>query len=287
MSSLDTWLEGRGPVRLGCAASLGLGLFFIFAWAPHPWGWHGIDQYHTLALQLARGERFQTTDVPWGYAYFLAAFYRLFGERLWIPLVAQAILNATAPLIAYHLVASLLDRKTAAVTALLVGALSFNTIYASTQSSDSVCTVLFLLGTLAAVRSLQDASWRMAALAGLAFGLASQLRPNLIAFPLVWALMYLWRPLVTQADGRRPGDFSRRWSTPAIIVLLALAVDVPWIVRNYRLTREFIPTSTHGSVQLWYGTLQVGPYLNSRAHNPASLFEAPAFDYVSLDRVPI
>src|SRR6266850_2128200 len=259
MSSLDTWLQGRGPVRLGCALSLGLGLFFIFAWAPHPWGWHGIDQYHTLALQLARGEPFQTTDVPWGYAYFLAAFYRMFGERLWIPLVAQAILNAAAPLIAYHLVASLLDRKTAAVTALLVGVLSFNTIYVSTQSSDSVCTVLFLLGTLAAVKSTQHPSWRMAALAGLAFGLASQLRPNLIAFPVVWALMYLWRTTNGPSENQRislepvapspvaqPLSAARRplaglkaratsgrrpWSTPLIIVLVALAVDVPWIVR--------------------------------------------------------
>ena len=36
----------------------------------------------------------------------------------------------------------------------------------------------------------------------------------------------------------------------------------------------FLPTSTHGGVQLWYGTLQVGPYLESRAHNPRSIFDS-------------
>ena len=30
-----------------------------------------------------------------------------------------------------------------------------------------------------------------------------------------------------------------------------------------------LPTSVHGGVQLWYGTLQVGPYLHSRALQPA------------------
>jgi hypothetical protein len=40
-------------------------------------------------------------------------------------------------------------------------------------------------------------------------------------------------------------------------------------------------------VQLWYGTLQVGPYLHSRAYNPRSLFDAPAFEYTSLENVPI
>jgi hypothetical protein len=56
----------------------------------------------------------------------------------------------------------------------------------------------------------------------------------------------------------------------------------PWIVRNYRLTGTILPTSTHGGVQLWYGSLQVGPYLESRAYNPRSIFEASSFDYTSM-----
>ena len=64
-------------------------------------------------------------------------------------------------------------------------------------------------------------------------------------------------------------------------------MSVPWIVHNYRLTGELIPTSTHGGVQLWYGTLQTGAYLDSRAHNPRSFFEAPAFDYTSLAGQPL
>src|SRR5712692_1227388 len=85
-------------VYAACAASLALGLIFIFALAPHPWGWEGFDHYHDLALALAQGREFPTLERPWGYAYFLAAFYRVFGDRPWIPLVAQAAINAAVPL---------------------------------------------------------------------------------------------------------------------------------------------------------------------------------------------
>jgi hypothetical protein len=84
-----------GPAAVYAAGlcSVAIALVFIFIKAPHPWGWEGLDHYHDLGLLLARGESFPTTDVPWGYAYFLAPFYRLFGDRPWIPLVAQALLN--------------------------------------------------------------------------------------------------------------------------------------------------------------------------------------------------
>ena len=48
-----------------------------------------------------------------------------------------------------------------------------------------------------------------------------------------------------------------------------------------------MPTSTHGGIQLWYGTLQVGPYLESRAHNPRSIFDSSPLPYTSLTEAPI
>jgi hypothetical protein len=39
--------------------------------------------------------------VPWGYPYFLAPFYRAFEDRPWVPLLAQAALNAFVPLLNY------------------------------------------------------------------------------------------------------------------------------------------------------------------------------------------
>jgi hypothetical protein len=40
-------------VYAASAASLLIGLFFIFVWTPLPWGWKGIDGYDAIALGLA------------------------------------------------------------------------------------------------------------------------------------------------------------------------------------------------------------------------------------------
>ena len=266
----------RGPFTLACAISLALGLFFIFVWAPHPWGWGGFDHYHEIAIDLARGRPFPTMEVPWAYAYFLAAFYRAFGVHPWIPLIVQAALNALTPLLVFAVADAWVNRRTAVVAALLTGALSFNTVYASTESSDALCTVIFMAAIFMFVRGLQRRRVAWFCAAGLLAGAAPQFRPNLILLPFLLAGFGL------VVDRTR-----RRVAEAGALVACAAAILMPWVVRNYRLTGTVLPTSIHGGVQLWYGTLQVGPYLHSRAYNPRSIFDAPAFDYTSLDNVPI
>src|SRR5687768_15882945 len=102
--SVLRWLDSPLAPWWASATSLVIGLVFAFVRAPHPWGWEGIDQYHELAQALARGEPFGTTDVPWGYAYFVAFFYAIFGPHAWLPVLAQVIANAAAPLLLYRLV---------------------------------------------------------------------------------------------------------------------------------------------------------------------------------------
>ncbi len=268
---------GRWPVYVGGAAAFATALVFIFVWAPHPWGWAGFDGYQTFGLTLARGGAFATVDQPWGYAYFLAWFYKLFGDRPVAPLLAQAVLNALLPWLVYEFAGSEFDRRVAAVAALLTGFLCLNTVYASTQSSDSVCTVIFMTGVVlfARARRRHDNGW-LYGLAGLLFGVAPQFRPNLILVPLVLAA-FLVAQRRTRASLRGGG----------IVIAASLVTLMPWIVRNARLTGEIMPTSTHSGVQLWYGTLQTGPYLTSRAHNPRAVFETGVFPYTSLDRVPL
>src|SRR5688500_14154576 len=170
-ASVARILDTRRTVAAASISTLALGYFFIFVWAPHPWSWQGIDAYHELAKALARGEPFQTTDVPWGYAYYAAFFYWLFGERIWIPLVVQATLNGAVPFLLYWLVEPLAGRRVAVLAALIAGVFSFNTIYASTQSSDTICTVLFLTGLLCFARGVRAAELGAFAASGVLFGL--------------------------------------------------------------------------------------------------------------------
>lgn len=257
--------------------SLALGLFFTFVWAPHPWGWQGIDTYHELARALARGESFPTTDVPWGYAYYATAFYWLFGERLWAPLLGQVIANAFVPILLYRLTLPLSNHRIAALASLIVGIFSFNTIYASTEASDAICTVLFLCGLVTFSKGWRLSSLPVFLFSGLLFGFAPQFRPNLVLLPGVMAAVYvLWSRFSLRAIGHA-----------VAFGVVVLVLQLPWIVRNYQLTGLFLPTSTHGGIQLWYGTLQVGPYLESRAHNSRFHFASSAFAYTSLVNRPI
>lgn len=270
-------LDRPGLVWMACAASFAIGLFFLFVWSPLPWGWEGIDFYNDRAIRLAAGLPFETTDVPWGYAYYVALFYAVFGNHPWIPLVAQVALNALVPLLLHRLVLPLMGARVAALSALMAGLFSFNTVYASTQSSDCLSTVLFLASLLLFSRGHLAGSALAFAASGLIAGLVPQFRPNLILFPPLLAAIYAIR---------------RRLARPAlanasIYLLVAGLALSPWIIRNYRLTNTFMPTSTHGGVQLWYGTLQVGPYLESRADNPRSAFESSAFAYTSLSGLPL
>lgn len=269
-------MDSHWTVYAACAISLALGLFFIFVWAPHPWGWEGFDHYHEIAIDLARGRPFPTMEVPWAYAYFLAAFYRAFGVHPWIPLVVQAALNALVPLLVFVLARAWCNRRTAVLAAVLTGIFSFNTIYASTESSDAVCTVIFLTTVVVFTRALGRRGLAWFAATGVLAGIAPQFRPNLILVPLLLAGYALWTECTR-----------RRLVQAALLLACAGAVLMPWVVRNYRLTGMVLPTSVHGGVQLWYGTLQVGPSLRSRAYNLRSVFESSVFDYTSLDRVPI
>lgn len=269
---LDASLASPRLPAVASLVSLALGLVFVFVWAPHPWGWFGIDQYHQIAIDLANGQPFPTIDVPWGYGYFLAFFFWLFGPTPAPALVAQVVLNALIPLLVYRIASREFDTRVAAVATCLVAVLSFNTIYASTEASDSVCTFLFMLMLWTFVEARHGERWTMYVATGALLGLATQFRPNLLVLPAGLAAFHM---------------VSRRFAWRAIgqgvvLGLVAAALLAPWVLRNYRLAGEFIPTSTHGGVQLWYGSLETGPYLTSRAHNPRRLFETPAFDYTSL-----
>ena len=272
--ALQRWLDSPRTTAYASLTTLAIGLFFVFVWAPHPWSWRGIDQYDELARALARGEPFGTTDVPWGYAYFVAAFYSLFPGSPWAAVTAQVFINALVPWLLFLLARPAVGPRVAALAAWITAIFSFNTIYASTQTSDSICTVLFLTSLLCFVHGHKTSrTWAFVA-AGALSGLTPQFRPNMILLPVIVVAGYaFWRP-----------RSRRRVLHCGVFLLAMLAMLTPWMIRNYRYTGTIQPTSTHSGVQLWYGTLQVGPYLESRAHNPRSIFASAAFDYTSLER---
>jgi hypothetical protein len=262
------WWDSPRWVWLACGFSLCVGLAFTFVRAPHPWGWNGFDHYNDLARVLAHGGAYPTFDRMWGYPYFLALFYRVFGEHPWIPITVQVVLNALIPWLIYGEVRRRIDARTATVAALLIGVFSFNTVYASTQASEALCAVLYVASVVAFCRAQDRPSAARFALAGVLAGLTLSVRPNLLLAPALLLLVDL--------------ATARRRRLPRHVLAFGLAVLViwtPWVARNYRLSGRFIPATTHGGIVLWIASLQVGPYAENWTANPRAFLEASPFDY--------
>src|SRR5688572_3273507 len=276
--TLQRWLDSPRVTVLAPLTTLAIGLFFVFVWAPHPWGWRGIDQYDALAKELALGQPFSTTDVPWGYTYYLAIFYRFFGDHTWAPVTGQVFINALTPLLLFMLAKPAVGHRIAALAAWITAIFSFNTVYASTQSSDAICTVLFLLSMLCFLRGHRRSSLAAFAAAGALSGIVPQFRPNMILLPVIVIAGYALWPASAGGPTR-----VRRLTQCVVFGVAMTAMLMPWIIRNYHYTGTVLPTSTHGGIQLWYGTLQAGPFLESRAYNPRSAFASAAFPYTSLE----
>jgi len=260
------------------AASLALGLVFVFVKAPHPWGWEGFDNYRALGLSLARGETYATLEVPWGYPAFLAVFYRIFGDRQWIPLLVQVALNSLLPLLVYAALRERIGEREALVGALLVGVVSFTTVYASTQTSDSLAAFLFVTATVLLLRARERGGRRWFAASGLAAGVAGQLRPNLLLLPFWFAAIAFALEVVGGRQRDRAGAPIASLGALSVFIGAAVAMMLPWTIRNARLTGRFIPASAHGGIQLWYGSLQVAPFYPNWFDNPRVAFGERVFD---------
>src|SRR5262249_29904696 len=163
--------------------------------------------------------------------------------------------------------------------------LSFNTIYASTQAADAICTPLVAALMLAWGTALRrDAPSNRTGLSpaalfatgGILAGIAYQFRPNLVLLPLFLAALTL--------AVRRTGETVRYVS---LFLGLCAAAGLPWVLHAYRSTGLLIPASTHGGRQLWFGTLQTGPFFDNWFANPRSVFGDAYLEYTSLDDVPL
>jgi len=276
-SGLKKCLSSPLTAYITALISAALGLFFIFVWSPLPWGWEGFDDYYELGLKMARGEGYPTMFRIWGYPAYLAFFYTLLGDYPVVPLVVQALLNALVPVMVYRLVRMEMSPTAAGLSAIIAGLFSLSTVYASTQSADTLSVVLFVAGVLLfAVGNRLERS-RYFALSGIVFALAYQFRPNLIFFPFFLGAVYLtakrWR--------------KERIKQVSVCLALFILCILPWVIRNYKVSGLFQPTPTHGALVFWFGSLQVGPYTDNWIKNPRSVFINPIFTYSIYEKFPL
>lgn len=202
--------------------------------------------YHVeWARAFARGEDFQPGPffrAPL-YPWFLGLCTRFFGEDLLLPRLVQAGFGTLTVALVMRVAALVFDRRTALVAG-LVAATYWTSIYFEGELLLPVLEMLFDLAaierTLVAGRDGRIRSW---CVAGAAWGAATLVRPNVLAFV---PLMVLW-------SLRGPERFGLRAVRAAAFVLGLAALIAPVTLYNRIVGHDAVLVSSQGGVNFWIG----------------------------------
>jgi 4-amino-4-deoxy-L-arabinose transferase-like glycosyltransferase len=176
-----------------------------------------------------------------GYVLMLAALFRVFGENLTAAQTLNALLSMATAVCVFQLC-----RKWGASSR--IAALSGLVFYfhPATMSADSrgavesTYALSIILAVLATYKAIETGKIRHYFLTGIAFGWAWLVRSTAILFPvfLFWYLL-------------RMQDIRSMIRNTSIFLCGCLIVLSPWIVRNYMVFGEFIPTMTVKGIVLF------------------------------------
>jgi 4-amino-4-deoxy-L-arabinose transferase-like glycosyltransferase len=210
-------------------------------------GWVFYDSYRWLRAPL--------------YPLFLAASLWLSGGDLHRAALPNIVISVVNVLLAYHLTLALFGarRRVALLAALLTAVLWTNVTFASLYMSETLFTFLFQGGLLALLHvtkgTTSEASmlrWRLVALAGLLFALATLTRSITLLFLPVLALWFLLSGSAEKRgflEGLRPSK--PRLGMPLVFLVTATLVIAPWTVRNTLAYGAPIVVETGLAYNLW------------------------------------
>ncbi len=265
-------LKKIGSPTLWLAIALGLLIGILFILQPPINIPPSFESYDSVARHLVRGEGFSFTSegrtLPYlfrtpGYPLFLAAIYSVFGSDPIAVYCFQVGLHLLTILLLYSLTRNFFGKHVAGLTAILTALFPLTTIYISTVLPEVFSTFLLALSLWVFARALRRNSLWLMFLAGIVISYSTLVRPafalfSLFLFATVWVM-----------KGNR-----KTFLLPFLSLHVGfLLVWLPWVVRNYQVSGEFIPLSTEAPYQWWVGSLSVGKHLTRHWENPEYYFQ--------------
>ncbi len=201
---------------------------------------HEMNGYDYAARSMLAGKGFVCVEergyrafLPPGYSFFLAGVYWLFGHSFFAVRFIQAILSALTVVFAYILTKYMFGEKVAKLGAWIFAFYPQSVQFADLMQTETVFLFFFLLAMVLFVRSLRGASWKTLLAAGLLFGVSALVR-SIIMFYLPLIVGFF---LIFKRD-------RRMIKKSVLVMLLMLAVLVPWTIRNYVVLDAFVPINT-------------------------------------------
>lgn len=211
----------------------------------------GVDPalYHEAAINImeGRGDMTDGKQTGWhaiGYKLTLSVLYRVFGPHVFVGQVTGVILGVLCVWLSFMVAEKLFDERVARGTIVIMAVFPGQVFHSALIGSELQAQALFLVVMYSGLRALEwRRPWPWLLLAGLCLGFAALTRPVAAllgpALVVIWCLKGLgWRRSVTAG---------------AVVAATAVAVIVPWTVRNYSVFHTFVPISTQGGISLWLG----------------------------------
>lgn len=207
--------------------------------------------YLQLASNMMSGRGFVTDLEPYfrswrppGYPFFLVGVFTFFGQSASAIAALQSVLGALTCVWILRIGTACVGPRVGLLAAALTIVnpellrLTPNPLTETLYVALVAWTVLLVIGVY------RGAGWRTAALAGFTLGAAILVRPTLLpAVPFI-ALF---------AGFGAARDRSERVRRAVLVGAVAVAVLVPWTLRNYRIHGAFVPVATIGGVALFVG----------------------------------
>src|SRR3989344_2012790 len=175
-----------------------------------------------------------------GYQFFLAGIYALFGHRIWIVWVLQAILHAISTVLVFRIAGLLFPvYKSLPLLAAILFGFSPDILFMTTMLLTETLFLCVLLGSLyVTLVFFKNPGWAGLIGMGLLWGGAILTRPvALLPFLLIMGVLCARK------------EFSRAVIFAALVVLLV----APWSFFMSHRYGAFILTTTAGGYDLWVG----------------------------------
>ena len=228
------------------------------------------DGYDLLAENLAAGNGYRfypdtakTMMREPGYPFILAGLMLLFGNSLVAVKISNMIFAVLTAWLTLGIARQLAPEAWSCNSILFLGPpllFLFNpgTLIAESRGGVemvfSLLLAIFLLTIYRAIRSNRALDY---AISGLVLGLTTLVRSTPLLFPFFLLLFLLY------SEKARVGFFAITRNF-LVMVLSAVVVLSPWIIRNYSLTGKFVPTASVMGV-----SAQAGQYINEHLFDGA------------------
>lgn len=234
--------------------------------------------YDRIARNLLAGHGFGeqpgalTTFWPPLYPLFLAGLYRVCGYNPLAARMAQACLGAVAVVSTTMSVDSVAGRRAAILTGFGMALYPPLIYFGAWLIADALHLFLLALALLLAARLQAQPSYRGFAALGFLLGLATLAKPaTLLLVPLVVVWVWLAPP---------PQQVEAKLVQCLVLVALTLVTILPWTVRNYLVSGDFVLVSTNGGYT-FYGANNPEAFGGHREGFPPHL---PGFTQAQAER---